>query len=169
MSIMSPARRAAAFPLALLLAFAAACGGGDEPAPNGDSTPPPPAPVALNGEAEYGVCATCHTATGEGMPGVYPPLAGSEIVGRASPNRQLAIMIHGLQGPVTVKGATYNSVMAAWGSLSDAQLAAIATYERSSWGNTAGAVTEAQVAEVRQMTAARTTAWTIEELEAAIP
>jgi mono/diheme cytochrome c family protein len=53
--------------------------------------------------------------------------------------------------------------------LSDDQIAAIATYERSSWGNTGSAVTAAQVAEVRAAHASRTAAWTIQELEAAIP
>jgi mono/diheme cytochrome c family protein len=168
MLIRSSVRRFSA--LTILVALAAACGGEKAPETTNDTTPAPVAPVASNGasEAEYGVCATCHMANGEGMEAVYPPLAGSEIVNRASPNRQLAIIIHGLQGPITIKGTTYNNVMAPWGSLTDEQIAQIATYERTSWGNAASAVTAAQVAEVRQMTASRTTAWTIEELEAAV-
>ena len=82
----------------------------------------------------------------------------------------IAIILKGLQGPITVHGAEYNGVMTAWESmLSDEQIAAIATYERSSWGNTGSAVTPAQVAAVRAAQASRTTAWTVEELQAAIP
>jgi mono/diheme cytochrome c family protein len=160
---------------AALAVTLAACGGGD----GGDTTDttdvgmdtPPAAQTASNGETEYlNACGTCHQATGEGMAGAFPPLAGSDIVILPSPDRMIAIILKGLQGPVTVKGVEYNSVMAPWESmLTDEQIAAITTYERSSWGNTASAVTVDQVAAVRSRVADRTTAWTIAELEEAIP
>ena len=68
-----------------------------------------------------------------------------------------------MQGEITVKGQKFNNVMAPWASLSDAQIAAILTYERSAWGNTAAAVTAEQVAAVRAATSTRTTPWTPDE------
>ncbi|MBK8059076.1 MAG: cytochrome c [Gemmatimonadetes bacterium] len=103
---------------------------------------------------------------GEGLPNLYPPLAGSEwLTGDAE--IPIAIVLHGMQGEITVKGQKFNNVMAPWASLSDAQIAAILTYERSAWGNTAAAVTAEQVAAVRAATTTRTTPWTPDEVKAA--
>jgi mono/diheme cytochrome c family protein len=79
----------------------------------------------------------------------------------------IAIVLHGLQGPLKVKGTDYNGVMAPWGTFSDEDIAATLTYERASWGNTGSAVTAAQVAAVRAATKGRTTAWTWDELQKA--
>lgn len=150
------------------------CGG------SGDKAAPPPAePVVAGpdsgaaaaqnpaliaaGREEYFICQTCHMENGEGMAGTYPPLAGSEIV-NGPPEPMIAIVLHGLQGPVTVKGQAYNNVMAPWGSLGDDQIAAVVSYVRASWGNTASSVTPQDVAAVRQATASRTDLWTIDEL-----
>lgn len=152
---------------ALLLALAA-CGGGEKQATT-DTTGATAAPVAaagIDGKAEYIVCQTCHQENGEGLPNLYPPLAGSELI-NGDAAVPIAIVLHGLQGEVTVKGQKYNNVMAPWASLSDAQIAAILTYERSSWGNSAPAVTAEEVAVVRAATSSRTTPWTIDEVKAA--
>jgi mono/diheme cytochrome c family protein len=110
-------------------------------------------------------CASCHTPTGMGVAGQYPPLAGSEWV-LERPHHIVALVLHGLQGPVVVKGNTYNNAMAAWEKqLSDKQIAAVLTYIRSEWGNNAPAITPQQVAVVRKETASRTTAWTEPELK----
>lgn len=100
-------------------------------------------------------CAACHQATGLGQPGVYPPLAGSEwVVGDET--RIIKIILAGLAGEVQVKGATYNNNMPNIGAgLKDAQVAHIATYVRQAWGNAAGPVTDAKVAEVRKAIGAR--------------
>ena len=112
------------------------------------------------------VCAACHQATGLGVEGAFPPLAGSEwVTGR--PDVPIAIVLHGLQGPITVKGKAYNSAMMAWANvLSDEDIAATLTYARSQWGNRAAPVTVAQVRAVRARTASRTTPWTVAELTA---
>ncbi len=157
-----------------------ACGGAKEggEAASGDTggmaaaaeTPAPAQQAGINGETEYtNTCSVCHQPTGEGMPGAFPPLAGSDIVNMQSPDRMIAIVLKGLQGPVTVKGQEFNSVMAPWESLSDEQIAAIVTHERSSWGNSASAVTPDMVAAVRTKVADRTTQWTIGEVEKAVP
>lgn len=127
---------------------------------------PPSAPVSA-GEVAYGRCVVCHTTTGEGVPNVFPPLAGSEwVTGPAA--RPIAVVLHGLQGAVTVKGVTYSNAMMAYGTgvpMSDAEVAAVVTHIRSSWGNAASAVTEAEVARVRKATAGRTGPFTQAELE----
>jgi mono/diheme cytochrome c family protein len=91
-------------------------------------------------------CVTCHGATGAGAPGAFPPLAGNPVV-VGDPNAVIKIVTGGLTGSITVKGGKYNGTMPAWkGTLTNAQIASVITYIRSSWGNSASAVTEAQVA-----------------------
>ncbi len=129
----------------------------------------PAAPAkAPDGKALYERCATCHMPTGAGMPGAFPPLAGSEWV-TGKPDAMIRIILHGLQGPISVKGANYNAAMIAYGTgvaMSDAEVAAVATYVRTSFGNKATPVTAAQVAAIRAATAKRTTPWTAAELTA---
>jgi mono/diheme cytochrome c family protein len=112
------------------------------------------------------VCAACHQATGVGVEGAFPPLAGSSwVTGRA--DIPIAIVLHGLQGPIEVSGKTYNSAMTPWATvMSDAEIAATLTYARSSWGNRASAVTTVQVRAVRARFSTRTTPWTATELRA---
>jgi mono/diheme cytochrome c family protein len=109
-------------------------------------------------------CAACHQATGEGVEGTYPPLAGSEIV-NGDEAKVIRIVLHGLTGPVEVAGETYSGMMPPWGGvLKDPELAAVLTYVRSAWGNKAAPVTTAKVAAIRAATASRTTPWTAAEL-----
>ena len=113
-------------------------------------------------------CAACHQATGLGVEGTYPPLAGSEIV-EGDDGRIARIVLHGLTGPVEVAGETYSGAMPPWGGvLKDPEIAAVITYIRGAWGNHAAPVTVAKVASIRAANAARKTPWTIPEL-AAIP
>lgn len=91
-------------------------------------------------------CSSCHNANGSGTPGVFPPLAGNPMV-TGSPDKVIAAVKNGLTGPITVNGKTYNSAMPAWkGKLSNAEIAEVITYVRSSWGNKSSAVTEAEAA-----------------------
>ena len=118
----------------------------------------------MNGATVYaGTCVACHQANGEGSPGLFPPLAGSEFV-TGNPERLTRIVLHGLSGPVTVKGATYTGQMPPWQQLSDAEVAAVLTYIRSSWGNTAPEIKADEVAGVRSATATRSGPWTVAEL-----
>lgn len=107
-------------------------------------------------------CAACHQFTGEGLEGAYPPLARSEwIVDEA---KLLRIILHGLTGPVEVAGETYNSAMPGWGTiLTDADIAAVATYVRGAWGNKSAPISVAKVTAVRS-SSKRTTPWTVAEL-----
>lgn len=76
---------------------------------------------------------TCHQATGKGLPGVFPPLDGSEWVHGDA--RTLAnILLHGINGEIDVAGTTYKGAMPSFQQLGDAELAAVA-YIRSRWSN----------------------------------
>ena len=105
------------------------------------------APSAMSGAQIFAVkCAACHKAHGQGSETV-PPLAGNAVVRDADPSKMVAIIVNGHSGPLTVNGKTYNGTMPTWkGALSDADIAAVATYVRSAWGNAASPVTEQQVA-----------------------
>lgn len=128
---------------------------------------PSPAPDALppDGKKIFSTtCAACHQASGEGVEGTYPPLAGSEWVAD-NEAKLVRIILQGLTGPVEVAGQTFAGAMPAWGGvLKDPEIAAVATYVRSAWGNNAAAVTSATVTGIRAATKARTTPWTAPEM-----
>lgn len=112
------------------------------PAGAGDlrSAPPAAGSVPVDGGTVYAAnCVACHQANGQGLAGAFPPLDGSGWV-LAEPELPAQILVHGLQGPMTVKGESYSGVMPAMAHLSDEELAAVLTYIRSSWSNTASAV-----------------------------
>jgi cytochrome c oxidase subunit 2 len=75
-------------------------------------------------------CQVCHQANGRGIPGTFPGLAGSKVV--ADTPDQIAIMLHG------------RNAMPSWKQLPDVELAAVATYVKNSWGNSAGEVQPAE-------------------------
>jgi mono/diheme cytochrome c family protein len=84
-------------------------------------------------------CVACHQAHGKGLPGVFPPLDGSEWVN--GDERVLAnILLHGINGDITVAGQAFKGTMPAFAQLSDAELAAVLTHVRSAWTNKSGAV-----------------------------
>jgi mono/diheme cytochrome c family protein len=100
-----------------------------------------------------------------GVPGQYPPLAGSEWV-QGNEERVISIVLHGLSGPLTVEGKEYNNVMAPLGEvLKDEQIANVISYVRSEWGNTGSEVQPETVAKVRAANAGRKTYWTAAELQ----
>jgi mono/diheme cytochrome c family protein len=109
-------------------------------------------------------CIACHQANGLGVPGQYPPLAGSEWV-TGSEERAIRIVLHGLNGPIKVGDKEYNNVMAPLGVLRDDQIANVLSYVRATWGNAAPEVQPETVAKVRADTAGRTAFWTAAELE----
>lgn len=84
-------------------------------------------------------CASCHQATGKGLPGVFPPLDGSEWA--VGDERVLAnILLHGVSGEMMVAGTTYSGTMPPFKQLGNDELAAVASYIRSSWSNKAAAI-----------------------------
>ena len=92
---------------------------------------------AVDGKALYAAqCAACHQASGAGLPGVFPPLDGSEWV-QGEPRVLANILLHGITGEITVKGNKYQGAMPAFPQLSDAELAGIASFIRGNWSNKA--------------------------------
>src|SRR5512137_2340836 len=98
-------------------------------------------------------CMACHQADGKGMPGAFPPLAGSDYLLKDK-DRAVGVVVNGLQGEVVVNGNKFNSVMPAMTQLSDKEIADALTYAMNSWGNAAGTVTTSQVAAMRAKAAA---------------
>jgi mono/diheme cytochrome c family protein len=112
-------------------------------------------------------CTACHQPNGRGLPGQFPPLAGSDWVQTDGPNRMIRIVLNGLQGPITVNGVEFNNAMLPWrDQLSDEDIAAVVTYVRGNkeWGNSSGPATPAQVKAIRAATEAHGTYWTAPEL-----
>ncbi len=103
------------------------------------------------GASGYAVCGGCHQGNGMGIPGQFPPLAGSEwVVGGTE--RLIRVVQHGLVGAITVKGQSYNTPggMQAFGAaMSATDLANVLTYIRNSWGNEATMITKEMVEKVR--------------------
>ena len=113
------------------------------------------------------ICGTCHGVDGLGKPGQAPPLAGSEWVNAKGHNRLAHIPLAGISGTLSVAGKDWNLPMAAMGAaLSDADLANVLTYIRSSWGNKAGEVTADDIKAVRASMGARPQPMTAEMLMA---
>jgi cbb3-type cytochrome c oxidase subunit III len=104
-------------------------------------------PTALSGAQIFAVkCAACHQANGQGT-SAYPPLAANPHVAAGDPKEMVATIVNGRSGSLSVNGTAYSGTMPAWkGQLSNADIAAVATYVRSAWGNHAPGVTEQQVA-----------------------
>ena len=104
-------------------------------------------------------CQACHQASGQGLPGVFPPLAGAAWV-TGAPEAPLQIVLHGMNGAIEVSGTTYSGAMPAFGEqMSDAEIAALLTHIRSQWGNASAAVDAATVQAARQASAGRTAPW----------
>ncbi len=94
------------------------------------------------------VCMACHQADGKGLPGMFPPLAGSDYL-LGGKERAVGVVVNGLQGEVVVNGNKFNSVMPAMVQLSDQEIADALTYAMNSWGNAGGTVSASMVAAER--------------------
>jgi mono/diheme cytochrome c family protein len=115
-----------------------------DPAPQGEGggeALPPGEQWLKEGKKHYGaICAACHQTNGAGQAGIYPPLVNSQWV--TGGTEQLAmIILNGIQGPITVDGKSYNSVMTPWkDALNDKQLAQVMSYIRLGLGDNANQV-----------------------------
>lgn len=92
----------------------------------------------LDGKAIYTKnCAACHQVTGRGIQGAFPPLAGSAFV-MGAPTEVATVLLKGRGGMPDFSA-----------SLDDAQIAAVVSYARTSWGNKAAPVSDAEVGTLR--------------------
>jgi mono/diheme cytochrome c family protein len=116
------------------------------------------------GGAYQVVCQSCHQADGKGLPGAFPPLAGSEWMTK-DPETPIRIVLLGLSGEIEVAGTKFNAVMPP-PVVTDAQIVESINHARTSFGNTASKIDEALVKKVRDSLAGRTTPWSAAELTA---
>lgn len=92
------------------------------------------------GATTYAQCAACHQATGAGIPGAFPPLAGHmPALFAADGGREFlaALVLYGMLGPIEVDGTAYNGMMTPFAYLDDAALAAVLNHVLHAWGNDA--------------------------------
>lgn len=98
-------------------------------------------------------CFMCHQSGGEGVPGVFPPLAKSDYISRYSKGEGrttlVDLIVNGLSGKVTVNGTEYNGAMPALSQLTNEEIASVLTYVTNSWGNSADAFSVDEVAQAR--------------------
>ncbi len=126
-----------------------------------------PQTLAQQGKAVFGTtCFACHQGTGLGVPGQFPPLVKSEYV-TGGDKRLIAIILKGIQGPFTVNGKQFpgTTAMPQWETqLSPKKIAAVASYIRQEWGNSAPEISEAKVVAAKKEFADKTSSWTEAEL-----
>lgn len=119
------------------------------------------------GASGYAVCGGCHQGSGMGIPGQYPPLAGSEWV-LGGTERLIRVVQHGLVGQISVSGQNYNfpGGMQGFGAaMSAGDLANVLTYIRNTWGNEGTMITKEMIEKVRADESSRASQWTQAELE----
>ncbi|MDO5290190.1 MAG: cytochrome c [Pseudomonadota bacterium] len=113
------------------------------------------AEAADNGPARAGArlyaqhCADCHGPRGQGVPGAYPPLAGNRAVTMAHTDNLLQIVLHGGFAPATAGNPRPYGMPPFAQTLSDADIAAVLTHIRASWGNRAPEVSPLHVNRLR--------------------
>jgi len=119
---------------------------------------------AADGAQVYAAnCVACHQATGAGLPGVFPPLAGSEWA-LAKDAVPVNIVLQGVTGKLTVKGAAYSGQMPTFkDKLNDGEIAAVLSYVRSNFGNGAGKITADVVKAAREAGKDRSQPWNGDE------
>ncbi|WP_293902254.1 cytochrome c [Phenylobacterium sp.] len=104
---------------------------------------PAAAPPALSGEAVYASnCSACHQPTGLGISGPFPALAANTLV-TGPPDVLTTTVLMGRGGMPAFKN-----------ELGDDDMAAVLTYIRGAWGNTAAPVAKADVVAFRAKAAA---------------
>jgi len=92
--------------------------------------------------SKEGYCVTCHQADGNGLTASgFPPLSGTEWV-TGDQVRLVKVILKGLMGPIEVNGKQYEGMvpMTPFEGLSDDDVAAVATYIRNSFGNSASPI-----------------------------
>lgn len=93
-------------------------------------------------------CLSCHMEQGEGMEGIYPPLAKSDYL-MADKKRSIQQVLYGVTGEIKVNGQAYTTDMTGF-DLSDDEVSDVLNYIRNSFGNKGEAVTPEQVKAARK-------------------
>jgi mono/diheme cytochrome c family protein len=124
----------------------------DQPAPNAtDEAIDPNAGVMKSGSAVYAdQCAACHASDGSGVEGLFPMLKGSALVQSVDPSSVLHVVLRGARSAATDPAPTAPAMPSFGWTLTDFEVAAVATYVRNAWGNRAPPVDAATVTKTRQ-------------------
>jgi mono/diheme cytochrome c family protein len=124
----------------------------DEPGRSSGGTPlSAQDPLMVAGSAIYrDRCAACHALDGKGSPFLIPDLALASSVAAREPNSLLRVLIHGAQSVATDGEPTAPSMPAFGWQLTDAQIAAVTTYVRNSWGHAAPVTSPGEAHKVRK-------------------
>lgn len=94
-------------------------------------------------------CQSCHMAEGEGLPGVYPPVAKTDYLKQPTPFL-INIILKGQTGEIVVNGTKYDTPMPAQEYLSDEKVSDVLNFIRNTWTNKGAAITSAQVKTQRE-------------------
>jgi mono/diheme cytochrome c family protein len=114
------------------------------------AVPAPPSSAMKIGQQIYAdECAGCHRGDGKGTRGLFPALAGAPLVQQSDPASLLHVVLRGTMGLATPQAPTAAAMPAFAWVLNDDQVAAVLTYIRNSWGNTAPAVAAADASKAR--------------------
>ncbi len=112
-----------------------------------------PMGAAVDGKALFTAnCAMCHMAEGQGVPGVFPPVAKSDYLHDLANKKRgelVELVLRGKTGKIVVNGVEYNGVMTPVAGLDDPKLATLLTWLTSNLGNKAPAFTADEVKKLR--------------------
>jgi mono/diheme cytochrome c family protein len=118
--------------------------------------PAPPSSVMKVGQQIYAdECAGCHKADGKGISGLFPALAGVPLVQQSDPTSLLHVVLRGTNGLATPRAPTAAAMPAFAWVLDDDQVAAVLTYIRNGWGNSAPTVAAGDARKARSALAER--------------
>jgi mono/diheme cytochrome c family protein len=93
-------------------------------------------------------CVSCHMDQGEGLEGIFPPLANSDYM-LADKKRAIRQTLYGISGKMTVNGKEYDGEMNGF-DITDEQMSDLMNYIYNSFGNQGGVITPAEVKNVRK-------------------
>ena len=119
------------------------------------------------GEQTYNNCSGCHQASGAGLPGVFPALAGHTptlVAVEGGRSYLIDVLLYGLQGEIVVLETSYNGIMPPWGQFSDEQVAAVLNHVLSAWDNEAALPEDFAFITPEEVAAQRETAMTAQQV-----
>jgi nitrite reductase (NO-forming) len=93
-------------------------------------------------------CVSCHMEEGEGLSGIFPPLAKSDYL-LSNKKRAIEQTLYGIKGEMTVNGVMYDGEMNGF-DMTDEETSDVLNYILNSFGNQAGTVTPTEVKATRK-------------------
>jgi len=122
---------------------------GQQKAQNDTRSDPKDATMTMGKNIFADECSGCHTPNGKGTPNMFPSVNGSAVVQQSDPTTMLRVVLRGARSVGTDKAPTAPAMPAFSWYLNDEQVAAVVTYVRNAWGNSAPPVSADDVAKTR--------------------